>query len=52
MIYFGTDGIRGVAVSDLTQEVCLKCGNALGSLKPNAKIIVGVDTRQSNGFVF
>lgn len=52
MIYFGTDGIRGVAVSDLTQEVCLKCGNALGSLKPNAKIIVGVDTRLSNGFVF
>lgn len=52
MIYFGTDGIRGVAVDDITQEVCMKCGNALGSLKKNAKIIVGVDTRVSNGFVF
>lgn len=52
MIYFGTDGIRGVAVSDITQEVCLKCGNALGSLKNKAKIIVGTDTRLSAGFVF
>ena len=52
MIYFGTDGIRGVVPTDLTQEVCTKCGNALASLKPNAKIIVGVDTRVSNGFVF
>ena len=52
MIYFGTDGIRGVAVNDITQEVCLKCGNALGSLKKRAKIIVGIDTRISNGFVF
>ena len=52
MIYFGTDGIRGVAVDDITQEVCMKCGNALGSLKEKAKIILGVDTRVSNGFVF
>ena len=52
MIYFGTDGIRGVAVDDITQELCSKCGNALGSLKHKAKIIVGVDTRQSNGFIF
>lgn len=52
MIYFGTDGIRGVAVSDISQEVCQKCGNALGSLKVRPKIIVGVDTRVSNGFVF
>ena len=51
MIYFGTDGIRGVAVQDLTQEVCLKCGNAVGSLKSNAKIILGVDNRISSGFV-
>ena len=52
MIYFGTDGIRGVAVSDITQELCSKCGNALASLKHKAKIIVGVDTRQSNSFIF
>ena len=52
MIYFGTDGIRGVAVTDLTQEVCFKCGNALASLKNNAKIVVGTDTRTSGGFIF
>lgn len=52
MIYFGTDGIRGVAVTDLTQEICFKCGNALASMKENAKVIVGTDTRASAGFVF
>ena len=40
MIYFGTDGIRGVAVTDITQEICLKCGNALVSLNKHAKIIL------------
>ena len=52
MIYFGTDGIRGVAVSEITQEMCFKCGNALGSLKDKPKIIVGTDTRVSAGFMF
>ena len=52
MIYFGTDGIRGVAVQDVTQEVCTKCGNALASLKCGAKIVVGTDTRVTSGFMF
>lgn len=51
MIYFGTDGIRGVAIQDITQEICLKCGNAVGSLKSKAKIIVGTDTRVSASFM-
>ena len=50
-IYFGTDGIRGVVNKDLTYEVCYKCGNALASLNPNAKILIGRDTRVSGNFV-
>ena len=39
MIYFGTDGIRGIVGEDLTQEICFRCGNAVSKLKPKAKII-------------
>ena len=39
MIYFGTDGIRGVVGEDLTQEICFRCGNAVSKLKPKAKIM-------------
>ena len=52
MIYFGTDGIRGVVGEDITHEVAFKCGNALGSLKKHAKIIVGTDTRVTADFLF
>lgn len=47
MIYFGTDGIRGIVGEDVTDEVCFKCGNAVASLKKKAKIIIGTDTRTS-----
>ena len=47
MIYFGTDGIRGVVGSEITQEICTKCGNAVANLKQGANIIVGTDTRTS-----
>ena len=50
-IFFGTDGIRGVVNKDLTYEVCYKCGNALATLNPNAKILVGRDTRVTGSFV-
>lgn len=50
-IYFGTDGIRGVVNKDITYEVCYKCGNALATLNPNAKVLVGRDTRVSGSFV-
>lgn len=50
-IYFGTDGIRGVVNKDFTNEVCYKCGNALASICPNAKILIGRDTRVSGSFV-
>jgi len=51
MIYFGTDGIRGIAGEDLTHEICFRCGNALSSIKKNCKIVIGRDTRTSGGFV-
>ncbi len=50
-IYFGTDGIRGIVNKELTNEVCYKCGNALASIKPNARILVGRDTRVSGSYV-
>ena len=52
MIYFGTDGIRGIVNEDITQEVALKCGNALGSIKKRAKVLIATDTRQSGDFLF
>lgn len=51
MIYFGTDGIRGVVGEDLTQEICFRCGNAVSQLKTKAKIVIGRDTRTSGSFV-
>ncbi len=50
-IYFGTDGIRGRVNKELTNEVCYKCGNALASIKPNAKILIGRDTRVSGSYI-
>ena len=47
MIYFGTDGIRGIVGSEITQDICQKCGNAIASIKHGANIIVGTDTRTS-----
>ena len=51
MIYFGTDGIRGVVGEELTQEICFRCGNALSMLTRRPKIIIGRDTRTSGSFV-
>lgn len=50
-IFFGTDGIRGVACEELTYELAYKCGNALGQFKPKAKIIIGRDTRTSGTYL-
>lgn len=45
MIYFGTDGIRGIVGKELTYEICYKCGNALTRTKDKPKILIGRDTR-------
>lgn len=49
--FFGTDGVRGVANTELTAELAYRLGRAGAFLltrgKQNAKIVVGKDTRIS-----
>ncbi|MBP1531894.1 MAG: phosphoglucosamine mutase, partial [Alphaproteobacteria bacterium] len=47
---FGTDGVRGVAISELTVELAMKIGKAAACLfAPNGgKILIGKDTRISS----
>ncbi len=51
MIYFGTDGIRGVVGKDLTTELAFKCGLALTKVRENPKILICQDTRPSNNLI-
>jgi phosphoglucosamine mutase len=45
---FGTDGVRGVANRDLTPELALSLGRAIGARLPaGARVLVGRDTRRS-----
>jgi phosphoglucosamine mutase len=48
---FGTDGIRGVANSELTAELAMRVGRsaaaALASTSPRPRVVVGRDTRIS-----
>jgi phosphoglucosamine mutase len=44
---FGTDGVRGVAGSDLTPELALAIGRAAGTHLRGGPVIVGRDTRRS-----
>jgi phosphoglucosamine mutase len=45
---FGTDGVRGVANRDLTPELALAIGRALGGRLPaGARVLIGRDTRRS-----
>ena len=49
--YFGTDGVRGVANTELTCDLAYKLGRAGGYVLTNneykVKVVVGKDTRQS-----
>lgn len=49
--YFGTDGIRGIVGKALTADLAFKVGAATGHIikkdSPNARMIVGSDTRIS-----
>ncbi|MEH7108292.1 phosphoglucosamine mutase [Bacillus sp. JJ1764] len=49
--YFGTDGVRGVANSELTPELAFKLGRFGGYVltknKPRPKVLIGRDTRIS-----
>src|SRR5512136_1367973 len=44
---FGTNGIRGLANNELTPEVAVKIGLAIGTFFKKGKIIVGYDARTS-----
>ena len=44
---FGTDGIRGVANSELTPEIALALGRAAARLLPDGPFLIGRDTRLS-----
>ena len=44
---FGTDGIRGIAYEELSEDVAYKTGNAIGGLAENSRAIIGRDTRLS-----
>ena len=45
-IYFGTDGIRGVANVQITPDLAIRCGNALAQMGAK-KVLLGRDTRMS-----
>lgn len=45
-IYFGTDGIRGVANVQITPDLATRCGNALAQMGAK-KVLLGRDTRRS-----
>ena len=48
---FGTDGVRGVAGSDLTPELALDIGRAAGSYLRGGPVLVGRDTRRSGSML-
>ena len=48
---FGTDGIRGVAYTELTEELAKNVGRALVEIlgsKSDTKVLIGLDTRESS----
>jgi phosphomannomutase/phosphoglucomutase len=44
---FGTNGIRGVANKDLTPEIAIKIGSAIGTFFKHGTLIIGHDARTS-----
>lgn len=44
---FGTDGVRGVAGSELSAELAMEIGRAAGSTLSSGPVLVGRDTRRS-----
>lgn len=46
-MYFGTDGIRGIACRELTTDLSMRLGNALSQVTARPTIVLGRDTRLS-----
>ena len=51
MLKFGTDGVRGVANSELTPELVLAFGRAAARTMPSTRYVVGRDTRRSGALL-
>jgi phosphoglucosamine mutase len=51
MVEFGTDGIRGVANRELTPELALALGRAVGESIGSPRVLVGTDTRRSGSML-
>lgn len=49
--YFGTDGVRGKANTELTADIAYKIGLALGERYHGKRIVVGMDTRLSSSML-
>lgn len=50
-MYFGTDGIRGIANRHVTASLAQSCGNALTALNPRCRVVIGRDTRVSGSML-
>lgn len=50
-VFFGTDGIRGIANSSLSHDIAFKCGNALTMLKDKPVVVMCKDTRVSGDMI-
>ena len=50
--YFGTDGVRGIANSELTNEFAYNMSRAISELEGMKKVIIGYDTRLSSEMLF
>lgn len=48
---FGTDGVRGVAGSELTADLAMDIGRAAGSYLRGGPVVVGRDTRRSGSML-
>lgn len=53
--YFGTDGVRGIANTELSPELCYQLARAAGQVlgdETSRKVLIGRDTRISGDMVF
>lgn len=48
---FGTDGVRGIAGSELTADLAMDIGHAAGSYLRGGPVLVGRDTRRSGSML-
>lgn len=46
--YFGTDGIRGIALEKLNTELAFRLGQAIAVVFSPKEVVIGIDTRESS----